>query len=248
MMDDVKGQDLEIIFQDAHYVTINKPAGMLVHRTKIDPAATQFVLQMVRDQIGQHVYPVHRLDKPTSGVLVFGLSKDAARDLVYRFEAREVAKSYRAIVRGYVDDEATIDYPLKEILDKKTDKKAQQDKPPQPAVTVYRCIAQVELPFPVGRYDTARYSLVDLHPKTGRKNQLRRHMKHIFHPILGDRKFGDWRHNALLETQFGCRQLLLHASALTFKHPYADEVITITARLPEHFRRVGEEMGFGVAF
>ncbi len=155
-----------------------------------------------------------------------------------------MVKSYLAIVRGYVDLEATIDYPLKEILDRKTDKKAQQDKPAQPALTVFRRIARVELPFPVGRYDTARYTLVQLFPKTGRKNQLRRHMKHIFHPILGDRKFGDWRHNAFLEKQFGCRQLMLHASSLTFEHPFLKKEVTISAKPPEIFQRVLEEMGF----
>lgn len=238
---------LEIIYRDMHFVAINKPAGLLVHRSKVDPRATRFALQKVRDQVHQHVFPVHRLDKPTSGVLVFGLSKDAARALATQFSERSINKSYLAIVRGYVDEKGVIDYPLKEILDRKTDRRARQHKPPQPAITDYQKRAQVELPHPVGRYQTARYSLVQLNPRTGRKHQLRRHMKHIFHPILGDRKFGDWRHNAFLESQFGVRQLMLHAASLSFEHPFTKEEVTIEASLPDIFQRVVLEMGFDAA-
>lgn len=234
---------LEILYQDDTFIAINKPAGVLVHRSKVDPRADKIALQMLRNQIGRHVYPVHRLDKPTTGVLLFGLDAASARQLSSIFAARKLVKTYKALVRGYVDDD-TIDYPLKEILDRKTDRKAQQDKPSQPAVTRYQQLAKVELPYPVGRYQTARYSLVELIPKTGRKHQLRRHMKHIFHPILGDRKYGDWRHNNFLESQFGCRQLLLHAASLSFEHPVSGQRLLIEADYPVVFRDVMEGMGF----
>ncbi|MFK7848678.1 MAG: tRNA pseudouridine(65) synthase TruC, partial [Rhodothermales bacterium] len=235
---------LEVLYQDESYVAVNKPAGVLVHRSKIDPRETRIALQMVRDQVGRHVYPIHRLDKPTSGVLIFGLTKVAAQHLATAFAERKVQKTYIAIVRGYVDDAAEIDYPLKEVLDKKTDRKAQKDKPPQPAVTGYQRLAKVELPFPVGRYESVRYSIVKLSPKTGRKHQLRRHMKHIFHPILGDRKYGDWRHNNFLELHFGCRQLLLHAATLSFDHPLLNQRIELSAAPEALFLKVVAEMGF----
>jgi len=238
--------EIDIIYQDEHVVAINKPAGLLVHRSKVDPRAARFAMQMVRNQVGRHVFPVHRLDKPTSGVLLFGLSKDAARRLAPQFSNRSIKKSYLAIVRGYVEKSGTIDYPLREILDRKTDARARPDKAPQPAITVYEMLARVELPHPVGRYATARYSLVRLYPQSGRKHQLRRHMKHIFHPILGDRKFGDWRHNLFLEQQFDCRQLLLHASTLEFEHPFSNRRITIKAKTSDLFLRVAKEMKFDV--
>lgn len=239
------GEMLEILYQDEHYVAINKPAGVLVHRSKIDPRATHIALQMVRDQINQHVYPIHRLDKPTSGVLVFGLQKEAAKMLADQFLERSIKKSYVAVVRGYVNDSDVIDYALKEVLDKKTDAKAKKDKPAQSAVTAYQKLAQVELPFPVGRYNTTRYSLVALYPSTGRKHQLRRHMKHIFHPILGDRKYGDWRHNKFFEDQFGCRRMMLHADTLAFTHPMSQQKVVLQATPDEQFRTKVAEMGLG---
>ena len=229
-------------------MAVNKPSGVLVHRSKIDPRATAIALQMVRDQVGQHVYPVHRLDKSTSGVLLFGLNKSIAQQLAGLFADRQIQKSYLAIVRGFVDQDGLIDYALKEILDRKTDKKARQDKPPQSAVTAYTKLDQVELPFAVGRYQTARYSLVQLNPKTGRKNQLRRHMKHIFHPIVGDRKFGDWRHNKFIEEQFGCRQLMLHAASLLFTHPLTEVPLVISAQPDETFSSLVDKMGFSERF
>jgi tRNA pseudouridine65 synthase len=227
---------LEILFQDECLVAINKPAGVLVHRSQIDPGAEKVALQMVRDQIGRRVYPVHRLDKPTSGVLLFALTPESAQVMTTRFTGRGVSKIYLAVVRGHVEETATIDYALKEVLDKKTDRKARTFKPPQEAVTSYRRIAQVELPYPVGRYETCRYSLVEVAPTTGRKHQIRRHMKHIFHPILGDRKYGDWRHNRFLEAQFGSRRLLLHAATLAFDHPHTEQSLRIVAPLDASFR------------
>ena len=136
-------------------------------------------MQMLRDQIGQHVFPVHRLDRPTSGVLVFALSSDMARILNEQFTAKQIEKTYFAIVRGHTHESGEIDYPLKEKLDKIADKKAKQDKPAQSAVTDYQTLKTFELAYPVGRYQSARYSLVKLIPLTGRKHQLRRHMSHI---------------------------------------------------------------------
>lgn len=235
---------LDILYQDAHYVAVNKPAGLLVHRSAIDRQETRFALQTVRDQLGQHVYPVHRLDKPTSGGLVFALSPDAARGLTAAFARREVTKTYLAVVRGYMDEHGVIDHPLKEVRDKMTDRRARPDKPAQPAITAYRQRARVELPYAVDRYPTSRYALVELHPRTGRKHQLRRHMKHASHPIIGDGKYGKGRHNRFFQTQYACPRLLLAATELSFIHPYHHTPVTITAPLDPVFTTLLEHLGW----
>jgi len=231
---------LAILYQDEYLVAINKPTGLLVHRSMIDRHETQFALQMARDQIGQRVYPFHRLDKPTSGVLVFALDSNIARQMTEAFSIREVEKEYLAVVRGYTEEQSIIDYALKEELDKMTDRQANQNKEAQSAVTEYQRLATVELPHAVGRYPAARYSLIKVNPKTGRKHQIRRHMKHIFHPIVGDTTHGDGKHNQLFRDVFDCQRLLLHASGLSFFHPVSGEFVSIAAPLDEPFSRIAE--------
>ena len=231
---------LEILYQDEHVVAVNKPAGMLVHRSWLDRHETKFVMQTLRDQIGQLVYPIHRLDRPTSGVLLFALNSEMANLLCYQFEQKQTEKEYLAVVRGYVTGLGEIDYPLKVQLDKIADKFAQQDKEPQSAVTFYNGLKTVEMPYGVGRYATSRYSLVRLIPKTGRKHQLRRHMKHIFHPILGDTQYGDLHQNRALTEHTGCSRLMLHAAKLTFVHPLTQQSITLQAGLDEQWQNLME--------
>ncbi len=236
---------LEILYHDAHLVAVNKPSGLLVHRSMIDKSETEFALQSVRDQIGQYVYPVHRLDKPTSGVLLFALSKETARAMSEQFQSHQrTTKEYLAVVRGYTAVQGCIDYPLKEQLDKMTDAKAQQNKAAQEAVSDFVRLATVELPYPVSRYKTARYSLVRLFPKTGRKHQLRRHMKHLLHPIIGDTTHGRGEHNQLFRDKFQVHRLLLHASALSFTHPQSKESIRIEATVDEVFQSVLKHFGW----
>jgi tRNA pseudouridine65 synthase len=235
---------LEILYRDAWLVAVNKPSGLLVHRSWIDKDETRFALQMVRDQIGQYVYPVHRLDKPTSGVLLFALDSETAKRIGEAFEAGEVHKEYLAVVRGYTDEAGCIDYPLKEILDKMTDAKARRDKPAQEAVTAYERLATVELPLPVGRYETARYSLVKLRPETGRKHQLRRHMKHLLHPIIGDTKYGRTEHNNLFREHLECRRLLLASTAMELTHPVTGEPLRINASPGEAFEAILRRFGW----
>lgn len=210
---------LSIIYQDEYVVAINKPSGLLVHRSMLDKHETQFAMQLLRDQIGQHVFPVHRLDRPTSGVLVFALSSDVAKALGEQFVSQNILKTYLAIVRGHITQDGRIDYALKEKLDKIADKMVKQDKPAQEALTVFNRLDMFELPFAVSKYPSARYSLVCLTPKTGRKHQLRRHLAHINHPIVGDTAHGDGKHNKFVRQQFDFNQLALTCKSMTLTHP-----------------------------
>ncbi len=238
--------ELEIVYKDEHFIAINKPSGLLVHRSPIDKHETQFALQILRDQIGQYVYPLHRLDKPTSGVLLFALDKESASLVSGQFTEHTIQKTYHTIVRGYCDAKGEINHPLIEKLDKIADKNAKKDKDAQEAVTFYKTLANVELPFAVGRYDKTRYSLVEVKPETGRKHQIRRHMKHISHHILGDTKYGRGEHNKMIRKEFGCHRLLLHASSLSIMHPYLKEALVIEAGFDEVFLGLFEKFGWSI--
>lgn len=228
---------LPILYQDEHLVAINKPAGLLVHRSAIDRHETRFAVQCLRDQLGQKVYPVHRLDKPTSGVLLFALSSEIARLMTVEFTERRVHKTYQAIVRGWPLEQAVIDYPLVEQLDKMTDN-LDVIKPAQTAITEYQTLATCELPFAVDRYATSRYAWLQLKPKTGRKHQIRRHMHHISHPIIGDTTHGNGRHNRFFRQEFNCHRLLLAATELEFVHPLTQTNIVIEADLGADFQGI----------
>ncbi len=225
---------LTILYRDEDYVAVDKPSGLQVHRSWISEENEQFLLQRLRDQIGQRVYTVHRLDRPTSGVIIFGLSSEAAREMCGVFERREVEKRYLAVVRGYTNESGHIDYPLRE----------DPDKPLQEAITDYRTLATVELPIPIGRYNTARYSLVEITPLTGRSRQIRKHFHHIFHPLIGDTSHGEGRHNRLFRERYDVHRLLLHAWKLQLTHPINGEALIITAPMPEEFERLMEKFGW----
>ena len=224
---------LEIVYQDEYFVAVNKPAGMLVHRSWLDRHETQFVMQTLRDQIGQHVFPLHRLDRPTSGVLIFALSSEVASHVMPLFANHEMKKTYHAIVRGWIEEGGTLDYPLKVELDKIADKFASEEKEAQEAVTDYLPLAKVEVPHSTGRFPTTRYCLMELSPHTGRKHQLRRHMAHLRQPIVGDTTHGDGKHNKLFREVYDSHRLLLHASSLEFVHPFSGETVIIKAGFDE---------------
>lgn len=231
---------LDILYQDEYMVAVNKPAGWLVHRSWLDRNETIFVMQTLRDQIGQHVFPVHRLDRPTSGVLLMALSSDTARLLGSKFETHDLTKIYHAIVRGYVESAETIDYALVEELDKIADKHATV-KEAKSAVTHYRPLAKVECDLAIGRYPTSRYSLLELEPETGRKHQLRRHMTHIRHPIIGDTAHGDLRQNRGFAAHFSAKRLMLHATHLILDHPVTNEPLTISAPFDVQWQQVAKQ-------
>lgn len=233
---------LPILYQDDHLVAVNKPAGLLVHRTHLDPHETEHAMQIVRNQLNQWVYPFHRLDKATSGVLLFALDPETGKRMTELFTTGAVTKHYIAIVRGITKEEDHIDYALKEQWDKRGDLRADKDKPAQQASTDYKRLATTELPYPVGRYATARYSLLRVSPLTGRMHQIRRHMKHIFHPVIGDTTYGDGKQNEFFRTHFNCHRLLLHAHSIAFKHPHADMLLQIQAPLDPAFNALLEAL------
>lgn len=236
---------LSILYQDEYLVAIDKPAGLLVHRSWLDKGETRFAMQMTRDQIGQHVYTVHRLDRPTSGVLLFALDPDTARRLSQDFAAHRVHKEYLALVRGWAPLTRYIDYPLREELDRIADAMASPDKPAQSAQTHLRCLARIELPHAVSpRHPTSRYSLVRLLPQTGRKHQLRRHLAHLSHPIVGDTTHGDGRHNRFFREHFDCHRLMLQCRRLAIRHPVHGQLLQLEAGLDESWQRVLARCGW----
>ena len=212
---------LPILYQDAHLVVIDKPAGLLVHRMEKSTDRV-FALQLLRDQLGRSVYPVHRLDRPTCGVLLFAFSPEMAARLIEDFTAHRIRKRYLAVVRGLTEEEGVIDHPLRE------DKAA----PSQECRTAYRRLATVELAVPVGPHPTARYSLVEAEPLTGRMHQLRRHLKHVAHPVIGDTQYGDSRHNLFFRERLNTDRLLLMARRLELRHPGTGEELHVEAPLP----------------
>jgi tRNA pseudouridine65 synthase len=214
---------LDIIYRDDWLIAIDKPAGLLVHRSDIDRHETRFAVQLLRDQIGRRVFPAHRLDKGTSGVLLFAFDAEIVRTLARQFEDGTVEKTYLAVVRGWPPESGTIDHALA----RKYDEYGRQlpNAEAQPAVTQFRRLATVELPVCVDRYPQTRYALVELKPQTGRQHQLRRHMKHIGHPIVGDATHGKGVHNRYFQRAFGCGRLLLACTRLVFVHPVTGEKV-----------------------
>jgi tRNA pseudouridine65 synthase len=225
---------LRILYQDDYLVAVDKPPGLLVHRTGLDAGETQFALQLLRDQLGRPVWPVHRLDKGTSGVLLFALDADTARALSLAFEAPDaVHKTYLAVVRGWPTEAGLIDYPLKRMED---DARPGRDEV-QEARTRYRTLESYELPLPYGGFSTTRCALVKLQPLTGRRHQLRRHMKHIAHPIIGDATHGKGALNRAVAGLLGVPRLWLHAGCLELRHPRSGSPLHVVADSGPEWRR-----------
>lgn len=224
---------LDILYRDEYYIAINKPHDLLVHRSSIAADVEQFALQLLRDQVGQKVYPVHRIDRKTAGVLLFALDKDSEIAMQQQFMNDMVQKRYLAIVRGHTPAEQEIDYPLRK------ENGALQD-----AFTSYTTLKRAELDVPFGAHATSRYSFIDIIPKTGRMHQIRKHMAHIFHPIIGDRTHGCNKQNKLFKEKWEMNTMLLHAAQLQFKHPVSGEAVSISAPLRPEFESVMKLMGW----
>jgi tRNA pseudouridine65 synthase len=231
----VSAATLPVLYRDDWLAVIDKPAGLLVHRSPVDARETRFAVQILRDQLGCFVYPVHRLDKGTSGALAFALDPATARAMSEAFATSAVGKGYLALVRGWPQERGEIDRALRPVED---DRLPADGRDPQSARTSYERLATFEIPHRVDRYATSRYSLLRLRPRTGRRHQLRRHLAHLSHPIVGDSTYGKGAHNRLIARLFGVRRLMLACVQLEFTHPVTQQLLRIDAPLAEDFASV----------
>jgi tRNA pseudouridine65 synthase len=225
-------EKLPILFQDEHLVAINKPHNLLVHRSSIAADESVFALQLLRDQLNCWVSPCHRIDRKTSGVLLFALSSEADRAIKKQFELHTCQKKYLALVRGFLPESGTTDRPLER------EKGGFQD-----AITHYRCLQQVELAIEVSRYPTSRYSLAEISPETGRMHQIRRHFAQLRHYLIGDKTYGECKQNKMFEQKFDLDTMLLHAQELAFQHPFSQQMVTIKAPINAEFSRILSAIG-----
>ena len=228
---------VSVIYEDPWFLAVHKPEGMLVHRSALDRGETRFALQEARNLAGKRLYPLHRLDRPTSGILLFATAGDAAREGTALFRKGGVEKTYLAVVRGWLPDEGLIDHPLPDDLGGLRDR-AGETGTERDARTAFRRLAKAELSFAVSQFPTTRYSLAEIRPLTGRRRQIRRHFKHIFHPLIGDTTFGEGRHNRFFRERFGCSRLMLAAVKLSFPHPFTGKRCDIFCPPAESFLSV----------
>jgi tRNA pseudouridine65 synthase len=224
---------LSVLFEDDYYIAINKPPGLLVHRSSLAADAEEFALQMLRDQIQHEVHPCHRLDRKTSGVLLFAKTREALTAIRIEFEELRISKEYLAVLRGYSPERGKIEYPL-------TNDKGKV----QEAITNFETLKTTEIDVPFGKFNTSRYSLVKAIPVTGRMHQLRKHFAHILHPIIGDRPHGCNKQNRLFKEKWALTIMLLHAEKLSFEHPFTNSQLIIHAPIFGEFKRALEFLNF----
>jgi len=231
-------RQIRFLWEDDAICVIHKPPRMLVHpRSRRKGHHEVTVLQRLREQLLQDVYSVHRLDRATSGVMVCAKSRQAAAELCRQFRDGEVVKSYFAVVRGFLDEPIVIDRPLN-----KRSASGRRLDVTVPAVSRVSPQYQYELPIPCGRFQTTRCSLIDLRPDTGRWHQLRRHLNHVSHPIIGDVEHGDNSQNRMYRERFQLRRLLLASTQLRFAHPISGQDMQVTCDPDEEFQEILERL------
>ncbi|WP_227367551.1 pseudouridine synthase [Halomonas sp. M20] len=233
-------EPLRVLYQDKELVAVYKPSGLLVHRTALAKGETRFTLQILRDQLGQRVYPVHRLDRPTSGILLFALTSEMASALAAQFSAQQVQKRYLAVVRGIGPEQECLDWPLRE----EDGRRPKAEMPEQPARTEIRRLDSVELPIAIDRYPQARYSLMETNPLTGRRHQIRRHLSRRGYPIIGDAKHGKGVHNRFFRERLDCSRLLLAAVGLSIQHPTYQATLALSAALDTDMSQLFDRFGW----
>ncbi len=227
-------EQLQVLYSDAQLAVINKPAGLMVHDSKLARGETDFAADRLREQFGKPIFLIHRLDRATSGCLLLAFDRDTASALGKVLMTGEVEKDYLAVCRGWPEERFSIDHPL-DGGPGKPDKK--------PAVTHFVRLATGELPVPSAGFETSRYALLRCQLETGRFRQIRRHLKHAFHHMIGDTSHGDGRHNLQFRMR-GVHRMLLHASRLAFIHPSSGERINVVAPLDAEFLKALELFGW----
>ncbi len=215
-----------IIFRDEHLIAVHKPNRMLVHRTHLDFYENVNLRRWLAAETGLKVDPVHRLDKATSGIVLFACHTEALNALRNQFVEQKVQKSYLLLARGFTAQEGTIEHEVKS-----------DDGKARSAVTHFKTLAHTEVEVAISRYPTSRYSLVEALPKSGRFHQIRLHFAHLRHPVIGDTRHGDRKHNQYFRDTLGIQPLFLHAASLSFEHPNGGEV-TIFSQPPDHFTSI----------
>ena len=214
---------IEIVFEDDYIVAVNKPNNFLIHQSHYARNIKEpTLLEFLEQQLGFPLYPVHRLDRKTSGIILLAKQKEFVATFQELFNQNEIHKTYYAMVRGFSPAVGTIDTPVKN-----DDTGVYKD-----ALTNYTTSQSIELDIPVTPYEKSRYSLVKLCPETGRMHQLRKHLNKINHPIVGDYKYGDRFHNRMYETEFNCMYMFLHAYKMEFTHPLSAQKMCLTAGFP----------------
>lgn len=226
---------IHILYSDAALAVFAKPSGLLVHRGWGDDPVT--AVDLARAALGPGVAPVHRLDRATSGVLVFARGPEAAAALQRAFEDGAVDKTYLALVRGSPPDDGVVDHPIPR----------REGGPRVPAVTRFRTRFRAASAGDGGAAalppDVRRVALVEVRPQTGRLHQVRRHMKHLSHPVIGDANYGKGALNRLFAETIGLRRLALHALSLRLPHPITGETLQLTAELPEDLKAPFTRLG-----
>ncbi|MCA1769564.1 MAG: pseudouridylate synthase [Halomonas sp.] len=231
---------LRILHLDEHLVAVHKPAGLLVHRTALARGESEFLLQRLRDQLDQRVYPVHRLDRPTSGVMLFALAPEIAKRLGEAFTERQVTKRYLAVVRGIGPVADRLEYPLRE----EDGSRPKAEMPAMEAITEIRRLDSVELPVQVDRYPHSRYSLMEARPLTGRRHQIRRHLSQRGYPVIGDAKHGKGNHNRFFAERLDAPRLLLAAVGLAFMHPVTGRPLRLSCALDATMTALFQRFGW----
>ena len=226
-------QHVKFLYEDEYLVVAKKVAKISVHRSEMC-RDRRTLLTMVRNKLGgQYVYAVHRLDRPVSGPLLFAKSPEMCRELQKQFNEKTVEKKYLALVRGWLEGEGEVD---KQLVKKSNG--AIQD-----CLTRYRGLATAEIDEPLGKFPTVRYGLVELEPVTGRYHQLRRHMRDLAYPIIGDSTDGDSHQNRFFREKFELRRLMLHCFYLSFKHPVSQELIKTYLEPDKDLLRIYDQLG-----
>lgn len=227
---------LPVVYADEWLAVVDKPAGLMVHDSVLAADETDFAADRLREQFGRPIHLVHRLDRATSGCLLLAFDRDTASALGKAVMAHQLDKRYLAICRGWPDEAFEIDHPLDGGPGKPVKK---------PAITRFRRLATGELPIPSTGFETSRYALVECMPQTGRFRQIRRHLKHASHHMIGDTSHGDGRHNRAFR-MLGVHRMLLHAWTLGFPHPQTGAKVRVTAPPADEFAKAMALFGWAL--